>query len=199
MLRLGVIGGTFDPIHTGHVLLALFAMERLPLDQVLFIPAADPPHKEARPDMAPVEDRWAMVEQAIEGFSGFQASRIELERPGKSYTVDTLRQLRVDRPDCELYLIIGEDNVVQMSTWHDPRGILELCTVVAGSRVASGSQADAELARRIVPVETPVFQISSTEIRRRLAEGRPVRYLVPEKVEAYIRGRRLYGAFEPSV
>jgi len=196
MSRLGVIGGTFDPIHTGHVLLALFAMERLPLDQVLFVPAADPPHKEARPDMAPAEDRWAMVERAIEGFPGFQVSRVELERPGKSYTVDTLRQLRAERPDCALFLIIGEDNVAQMSTWHDPRGILELCTVVAGSRVVAGGRADAELARRIVPVETPVFQISSTEIRRRLSEGYPVRYLVPEKVEAYIRERGLYGTGE---
>lgn len=199
MARLGIIGGTFDPIHTGHVLLALFSMERLSLDQVLFIPAADPPHKEARPDTAAAEDRWVMVERAIEGFSGFEASRIELERPGKSYTVDTLRQLRAERPHSEFYLIIGEDNVAQMAAWHDPRGILELCTVVAGSRVVSGAQADAELTRRIVPVETPVFQISSTEIRRRLAEGRPVRYLVPERVEAYIRARGLYRACESVV
>ena len=190
--RLGVIGGTFDPIHIGHVLLALFTMERIPLDSALFVPAAVPPHKPPRSDMAPAEDRWRMVEMAIDGLPGFHASRIELERPGKSYTIDTLRHLRATHPGSELYLIIGEDNATQLSTWHDPQGILELCTVVAGSRITSSLDAGSELARRIVPVDTPLFQISSTEIRQRLARGLPIRYLVPEKVEAYIREKKLY-------
>ena len=137
MQRLGIVGGTFDPIHIGHVLLALFVLERLSLDRMLFVPAADPPHKEARPDTAPAEDRWSMVQLAIDGLPHFQASRVELDRPGKSYTVDTLRQLRADHPDCDLHLIIGEDNIAQLSTWHDPQGILDLCTVVAGSRQGS--------------------------------------------------------------
>jgi len=192
MGRLGIIGGTFDPIHTGHILLALFALERIPLDRVLFIPAADPPHKEARQDLATAEDRWAMVELAIAGLPCFQACCIELERPGKSYTFDTLRQLRAAYPDTDLYLIIGEDNVAQLSTWHNPLGILGLCTVVAGSRITADLDADSELVKRIVTVDTPLFQISSTDIRRRLAQGRPVRYLVPEKVEAYIREKGVY-------
>ena len=194
MQRLGIVGGTFDPIHIGHVLLALFALERLPLDRVLFVPAAYPPHKESRPDTAPVEDRWAMVRLAIEALPHFQASRVELDRPGKSYTVDTLRQLRADHPDCDLHLIIGEDNVSQLSTWYDPQGILDLCTVVAGSRVTADLDADSALARHIVALDSPLFQISSTEIRQRLADDLPVRYLLPESVEAYIRDRKLYGA-----
>lgn len=193
MERLGVMGGTFDPIHVGHVLLALWARERLSLDRVLFVPAADPPHKEARPDLAPAADRWAMVERAIAGFPGFAASRLELDRPGKSYTVETLRTLRTEYPDSRLYLVIGEDNVAQLPTWHDPRTILELCTVVAGTRASAGLAGDAELARQVILLDTPVFEVSSTEVRRRLAAGKPVRYLVPDAVLDYIAARGLYG------
>lgn len=193
MLRLGIIGGTFDPIHAGHVLLALYTAECLPLDEVLFMPAADPPHKERRDDMASAEDRWEMVRRAVDGFPAFAASRIELDRPGKSYTAETLQQLRSERPGAELFLIIGEDNVSQLCTWHDPRRIVELCTVVAGSRTPGAPAADCELARHVRLVPTPLFQISSTEVRRRVAAGLPVRYLVPEAVEAYIRERGLYG------
>lgn len=190
MQRLGVLGGTFDPIHTGHVLLAQFTSERLGLDRVLFIPAADPPHKGQC--TATAEDRWAMVELAIEGFPTFAASRLELERPGKSYTIDTLGHLRQTHPEIHLYLIIGADNVAPFSTWHNPRGILELCTVVAGTRLSPREEADPELERSLVHIDTPVVQFSSTQIRQRLSQGLPIRYLVPEKVEEYIRRRGLY-------
>ena len=193
MTRLGVLGGTFDPIHIGHLLLAQFVMERLPLAQVIFVPAADPPHKEAGCVMAPADDRRIMVELAIQGMPGFVASRTELERPGKSYTVDTLRQLRAANPDSELHLIIGADNLTQIAGWHDPWGIFELCTVVAGSRTAvQKGVVDPALARRIQMIETPIIDISSTQIRQRLAVGMWIRYLVPEKVEAHIRRRGLY-------
>jgi nicotinate-nucleotide adenylyltransferase len=192
MQRLGVLGGTFDPIHTGHVLLAQFARERLGLDQVLFVPAADPPHKGQC--AAPAEDRWAMVELAIEGFPSFAASRLELERPGKSYTIDTLRHLRQVHPEARLYLIIGADNVAPFSTWHNPRGILELCTVVAGTRLSPREETDPKLERALVQIDTPVVQISSTQVRQRLSQGLPIRYLVPEKVEEYLRRRGLYQA-----
>lgn len=192
MQRLGIMGGTFDPIHCGHVLLALFARERLLLDEVLFVPSADPPHKEHRTDLAAAADRWAMVELAIAGVTGFGASRVELDRPGRSYTIDTLRQLAVSRPDCARYLIIGEDNAVDLSTWHDPRGILEQCTVVAGSRITREGQADPELASHMLFIDTPVVEISSTGIRERLQHQRPIRCMVPESVEAYIRERGLY-------
>jgi nicotinate-nucleotide adenylyltransferase len=194
MQRLGILGGTFDPVHVGHVLLALFILERMPLDRVLFVPAADPPHKEMRPDMAPAEDRWAMVELAIAGLPCFQASRIELERPGKSYTYDTLRQLRAACPDSQLYLIIGGDNTSQLSTWHNPQGILELATVVAGSRLTADLASGSGMSRQIATIDTPLIQISSTQVRQRLARGQSVRYLVPERVEAYIREKGLYGA-----
>ena len=133
MRRVGLIGGTFDPIHNGHVLPALFTRETLAPDEVVFIPAADPPHKDST--HAQADQRMDMVEMAIAGVDGFSASRIELDRPGKSYTVDTLRQLHADHPQSAFFLIIGSDNVAQMSTWHDPFGIMDLCTVVAGKRL----------------------------------------------------------------
>jgi nicotinate-nucleotide adenylyltransferase len=192
MRRLGVLGGTFDPIHIGHVLLAQFVRERLELDLVLFVPAADPPHKEERRDLAAAADRWAMVELAIEGLPGCRGSRLELDRPGKSYTVDTLQELRRLHPESELYLIIGTDNAPQLPTWYDLQGILALCTVVAGSRLTEGAPDLGPLASRLRRVETPVIQVSSTEVRRRVESGLPIRYLVPDKVEAYIRQRGLY-------
>ena len=192
MRRLGVLGGTFDPIHIGHVLLAQFAGEGLGLDQVLFVPAADPPHKEQC--AASAEDRWAMVELAIEGFPSFAASRLELERAGKSYTIDTLRDLHRAHPETQLYLIIGADNVAPFSTWHNPQGILDLSTVVAGTRLSPREEADPELERHLVHIDTPVVQFSSTQIRQRLSQGLPIRYLVPEKVEEYIRRQGLYQA-----
>ena len=192
MQRLGVLGGTFDPIHIGHVLLAQFVGEKLGLDRVLFIPAADPPHKGQC--AASAEDRWAMVELAIQGFPRFAASRLELERSGKSYTIDTLRHLRQAHPEFQRYLIIGADNVAPFSTWHNPQGILDLCTVVVGTRLSPREEADPELEKRTVLIETPVVQFSSTQIRQRLGQGLPIRYLVPEKVEDYIRRRGLYQA-----
>ena len=175
MRRLGILGGTFDPIHCGHVLLAQFVCEQIPLDAVLFIPAADPPHKGETDERAPAEDRWAMVELAIEDMPAFGASRLELERQGKSYTFDTLRQLHAQYAGGEFYLIIGADNVAQLHTWHRPEGILDLCTIVAGSRLTAAAGLDTVLAERMVVVDTPVVQFSSTEIRRRLAQGKPIR------------------------
>ncbi|MBQ41740.1 MAG: nicotinate-nucleotide adenylyltransferase [Candidatus Brocadiia bacterium] len=193
MERLGVMGGTFDPIHCGHLLLARSVRERLPLDRVLFVPAADPPHKDHRADIAASAHRWAMVERAIADEPGFEASPVELERNGKSYTVDSLRLLGEQNPGSELFLLIGTDNVSDMTTWHDPEGILELCTVVAGSRpTQAATRADPDLVSRIVFVETPVIDISSTHIRQRLRDGLPVRWLLPGGVEEYIRAERLY-------
>lgn len=186
--RLGILGGTFDPVHCGHILLARAIQERLPLDRVLFVPAAAPPHKSGV--LAPPPDRWEMVRRAVDGLDGFEACPIELARQGPSYTVDTLRQLRAEHPHGELFLIIGADNVYDMATWYDPEGILALATVVAGTR--ADAPAGGALAARVVRVDTPTFDISSTEIRRRLRAGLPVRYLVPEAVERYLREHRLY-------
>lgn len=201
MPRLGILGGTFDPIHCGHVVLAVAAREQLTLDRVLFVVAADPPHKDHRNDMAAAQDRWRMVELALAGTDGLEASRIELDRPGKSYTVDTLRQLHRQEPGAEIFLIIGRDNVSDMATWQDPEGILALCTVAAGSRLTpdkSAGQAGApgstlpDLASRVVLLDTPVIELSSTLIRQRLRARRTIHCMVPDAVERHIAGTGLY-------
>ena len=189
--RLGILGGTFDPVHCGHLLLARHVLEALHLDRVLFVPAAEPPHKTEV--LTASEHRWRMVCAALEGHQGLEASDLELRRPGVSYTVDTLRRLRGERPRDELFLIIGADNVPELDGWHDPEGILELAAVVAGSRVEAGDLPGGAFVDRVERVETPIFDISSTEIRRRVRAGLPVRCLVPEAVEGYIADHGLYG------
>jgi len=195
MARVGVLGGTFDPVHVGHVLMASYVRERLPLDQVVLMPAALPPHKAPRPDMASAADRWEMVLRAVASVPGVTACPLELERPGPSYTIDTLRALRSLQPDWEIFLIIGEDNIGQVGSWHRPDLIMAACTVVAGTRAAPGAppRPDDPWGSRIVRVATPVLEISSTEIRARVSAGKAIRYLVPEGVEQYIRARGLYG------
>ena len=186
------MGGTFDPIHTGHLLLAQFLREHLLLDRVLFVPSADPPHKENRDGgLLAVEDRWAMVSAALARAPGFEPCRIEIDRPGKSYTVETLRQLRQQYPGSEMFLLLGADNVAELDTWYDPEGIFELCTVVAGSRPGAPSSGS-PLVRRVTLVETPVIDISSTGIRERVRGGLSIRWLVPDPVESYIRAKGLY-------
>ena len=189
--RLGILGGTFDPVHCGHLLLARHVLEALHLDRVLFVPAAEPPHKTEA--LTASDHRWRMVRAAVEGHDRLEASDLELRRPGVSYTVDTLRRLRGERPRDELFLIIGADNVPELDGWHDPEGILELAAVVAGSRVEAGDLPGGAFEARIERVETPIFDISSTEIRRRVRAGLPVRCLVPEAVEGYISDHGLYG------
>jgi len=198
MLRVGVLGGTFDPIHVGHVLLAVHMRERLPLDRVLFVPAALPPHKPPRADMSAAADRWEMVRRAIAAVPGLDACRIELDRPGPSYTADSLVELKAAHPRWELFLVIGEDNIGQIAAWYRPDLIMANCTVVAGTRAGSGPPAALgdPWSGRVMRVETPTFEVSSTEVRRRVRLGLPVRYLVPESVEEYIRERGLYQSGE---
>ena len=186
MRRIGVIGGTFDPIHHGHLLLARFALEQIPLDEVLFIPAADQPLKQGA--YAPAEERWAMVELAVADCADFAASRLELDRPGKSYTVETLRLLHQRHPRTELFFIIGADNIAQLDAWHDLEGIFAQCTVVVGARPGEV----AGCAPRLRFIETPLIELSSTEIRTRRAAGLSIRYMVPEAVEAHILAKGLY-------
>lgn len=199
IVRLGILGGTFDPIHIGHLALAEAARSAFDLERVLFVPAAVPPHKPVEPVAAP-EHRLAMVRLAVEGNPFFAVSAMELERGGPSYTVDTLAELRRLDPEPELYFVTGADEVVTLDTWREPARLLELAHFVAATRPGFSPRQLEEAERRLGPAARgrlhalPWLEIglSSTDLRGLLQAGRPVRYLVPDKVAAYIEQHRLY-------
>jgi nicotinate-nucleotide adenylyltransferase len=191
--RLGLMGGTFDPIHHGHLLAAEEARCALTLEQVLFMPAGRPWQKQDDA-VTPGEQRLEMAQLAVDDNPFFEVSRVELERDGPTYTIDTLRAMRERQPDDDLYFITGADAISQILTWKRPEEALELATFVAVTR--PGHELD-ELhslgsPERIVLLEIPALAISSTDIRRRVAEGRPIRYLVPDAVAGYIADHGLY-------
>ena len=198
-MRIGLLGGTFDPIHMGHLLIAGAARERLHLDSVVFIPAGRPWLK-ARRDISGPDHRLAMVELAIRQEPGFSVSKIELDRPGPTYTVDTLEQMRDDLgPDSELFLILGMDSLTELGRWRAPGRIFELCTVVGvarpGHENVSPSRIDeiaAGASRSVQLLCGPRVSISGTEIRDRVATGQRLESWVPEAVEAYILEHGLY-------
>ena len=197
MSRLGIYGGTFDPIHYGHLLLADRCREELQLDEVWFIPAGVSPHKVGKP-LSPGKARVQMVEFAVSGFPEFRVSKIELERTGPSYTVQTLEQLRAADPSRELFLLMGADSVAEFASWREPQRILELAHVVAVNR--AGEQPDLSnvaplcqaVGRSIRVVEMPAVDFAASDIRARVAAGRSIRFLTPRPVEMYIRANRLY-------
>lgn len=198
---LGIMGGSFDPIHLGHLVIAERAVEALRLDRVLFIPCAVPPHKDAA-GLTPGRHRLAMVRLAVRGNPRFRASDMELRRGGVSYTVETLERLRaVHGPRARLWFIIGADSLWELSTWREYRRLLGLCTVVTAGRPGSDTQtwrgagafSRAEAAAlKAHFFDAPLIDISSTEIRRRRRAGLSIRYLVPEAVERYIAAHGLY-------
>jgi nicotinate-nucleotide adenylyltransferase len=199
---LGVFGGTFDPIHFAHLAVAEEAAEALGLERVLFIPAGEPPHKPGRA-IAPAEDRLAMVERAIAGNPRFAADRLELDRPGPSYTVDTLEALRATRAAAatprDLVLILSAEAFLGVMTWREPRRILELARIVVAPRdgyPSAGPDFLAEhlpdLADRATFLDSPRLRVSASELRARAAAGRSLRYLVPDAVIAYIGDHGLY-------
>lgn len=196
-LRVAVFGGSFNPIHVGHLIVAEEAAERLGLDRVIFVPAGQPPHKGAQ-GMAPAAARLEMVRRAIAGNPRFAASDVEVRRPGKSYTVETLEELRKGLPEgTELFLVIGEDAAADLPGWREPRRILELARVVVASREGAARGAVARLRRmmpgRRAPEVVPVrVEVSATDLRARIAAGRPVRYLVPDAARRVIARRGLY-------
>jgi len=189
--RLGVLGGTFDPVHIGHLVLAETAREQLALDRVLFVPAGQPWRKVGR-KIAPVGDRVAMVRLAIAGNPAFQLSTIESTRPGPSYTAETLTEIQHAYPEAELYLILGEDAVEDMPHWKDPERIRELALIVAAPR--PGQPSPHEPGQLIVLSAMPLIGVSATAIRERVRAGRSIRYLVLPVVEDYIRDHGLYRA-----
>ncbi len=195
---LGILGGTFDPIHLGHLHMAEAVYSQIPLDEIVFIPAYVPPHKLGQ-DYAPAQHRYAMTKLAVQGYEHFAVSDIELVRSGVSYTVDTLRELHRLHPGRQLYFIIGADSLAQLHTWNSIEEMLQLAIFIAAGRPGYEGVMEevvqnlgAEAAKNIILLHTPQYDISSTEIRTRLHEGRALAGLVPPQVEAYIREHNLY-------
>ncbi len=192
-----MIGGTFDPPHYGHLALAENGRVQLNLDAVLFVPAGDPPHKPNRP-MSPAEDRQAMVEAAIDDNPDFALSRVDLDRPGPHFTVDMLAQLADERPGVRLFFLMGGDSLADFASWRDPAGILARARLAVMER--PGSEADVDvlaervpnIRKRLVWLDAPRLEISGQDLRRRVREGLPIRYLVPPAVRRYVLERGLY-------
>lgn len=195
-MRLGIFGGAFDPIHNGHLLLAEQCREQCGLDEVWFVPTRTPPHKDAS-QLTESRHRVEMLKLATAGMPEFVVSRIELDHDAVSWTVDTLQRLREQRPDDELFLLIGGDSLRDFASWREPHAIAELATLVAVNRgdvsldeLTAGL--DASIGARVRPVTMPGVEIAATDVRKRMAADRSVRFLVPRAVEQYIRENKLY-------
>jgi nicotinate-nucleotide adenylyltransferase len=200
--RIGLIGGTFDPVHFGHLVVAEEIYYALALDEIVFIPAGEPPHKRGQ-IVTPAAERLAMLELAIAPNAHFSISRVDLDRPGPSYTVDTLRLLREQWGDAvELYFVIGWDSLEDLASWYDPQGILkQLDYLVAvhrpGHQELPGYRERLEarlpgIKQRLLTVPVPQLDISASELRQRVAGGRPIRYQTPDAVVEYIREHNVY-------
>jgi len=197
LARTAVFGGSFNPIHFGHLLLADEVRDALDLDGILFVPAAVPPHKSPA-YLAPAADRYAMVELAVAAQPRFAVSDLELRRAGPSYTVDTLEALRIPRED--LFLIVGSETFMDLLTWREPRRIAQLARIVVVPRVGSACDPESAAVRQVVReigdepliVRATSLPISASDLRRRVREGRSVAYRLPESVAAYIQAKRLY-------
>ena len=199
--RIGILGGTFDPPHLGHLWLATLATEALQLDRVLFMPAAQPPHKR-RQEISGATDRLLMTRLAIADNRDFELSAVEMERPGPSYTVDSVEELqRQIGARTSLYLVMAADSLRQIETWREPDRLLSLVEWVVGPRPgvelpqrAALDRRFGEAAKRIHLLSGPSLDVSSSEIRARVAAGHTIRYLVPRAVEELIVERGLYRA-----
>lgn len=197
MQKLGVLGGTFDPPHTGHLILAEYAFDSLDLEQVLFLPAADPPHKQLE-DKQPVQHRLAMLELALADNDHFALSRIDVDRPGPHYSVDMLRILHEQYPEHELYFVMGSDSLRNITRWYQPDELIRLCRLAVMRRPGDYIQLDMHeaalpgLAGRVVMVEAPLIGIASSQIVSRIQQGRSIRYLLPQAVQDYVEEHGLY-------
>jgi nicotinate-nucleotide adenylyltransferase len=202
-VRVGIFGGVFNPPHHGHLVAAQEAYAQLGLDVVLWVPVGDAPHRSVESDPG-ADTRFEMVELAIGGDERFRISRIELERDGPSYTVDTLKELREREPADELFLVLGGDQALALPNWHEPEDVLALATLAVFERGTSNRNAIGIKVARLRGAEglrfldMPRIDISSTLVRRRAGERRPIRYLVPDKVANFIGAQSLYGASEPA-
>ena len=196
--RIGVIGGTFDPLHYGHLVAAQEVCYQLDLARVVFVPTGQPPHKQDQV-ITPAHHRLAMVELAIVSNPCFTVSRVEVDRPGPSYTVDTLRLLRQEwGPEAEIYFIMGLDSLADLLGWYQPERLIQLCRLAVVDRplyhvdVEALEAALPGISQRIQFVRIPPIGISSSDLERRVREGRPIKYQVPPAVEEYIYKHGLY-------
>lgn len=199
-VRIGILGGTFDPIHIGHLILAEEARDQLGLSVVYLTPAGDPPHKRDR-RLAPVEDRLQMIERAIVGNPALRASRVDADRPGPHYTLDMVRIFQAQLPPRgELYFLMGYDSLADLPGWHRPQELVAACRLVALTRYNVPLDWEVLEARlpgirsRVTLLDMPELEISSNQIQARVRAGRSIRYLTPEPVREYILERGLYGA-----
>jgi nicotinate-nucleotide adenylyltransferase len=200
-MRVGVFGGTFDPVHLGHLVIAEQCREQARLDQVWFVPSARPPHK-PDPSVSPFERRAEMLRLATAGHPAFRVDELENQRPGLSYTADTLEELRRRHPGVELALILGSDSLRDLPGWHDPERIVRAAELLLVPRPGSpvpptdqlrtGLHLSADEPLRLQTVAMPLIDLASRDLRRRAAEGRSLRYLVPRAVEIFITEKRLY-------
>ncbi len=201
MKRIGILGGTFDPPHVGHLILAEYSAEALNLAHLFFVPAADPPHKQDEVK-TPVHHRLAMLEQAIADNERFSLSRIDIDRPGPHYSADTVRIVNNQFPDGDLYFIMGGDSFADLPAWHRPQEIVTRCKIAVMRRPYDHIQPDMHeavlpgLAQRAIVIDAPLLEISSTDIAERLRRGRSVRYLLPDAVLHYITQHALYQEVE---
>jgi nicotinate-nucleotide adenylyltransferase len=199
--RIAVFGGTFDPVHLGHLIMAEQAREQARLDQVWFVPAASPPHKQGQ-HVTPFAQRVEMLELALAGQPAFRVDELEKGRPGPSYTADTLAELHRRNPETDWHLLIGSDCLPDLPVWHEPDRIIERAGLLVVARpgwpVLTAEQLRASLrlpdekVLRIQTVEVPLVDLASRDLRRRAAEGRSLRFLVPRAVECYILEKHLY-------
>lgn len=196
--RAGLLGGTFDPVHIGHLILAEEARDQLDLSVVYFVPAGDPPHKRDR-RLAPVAERVRMAEMAVAGNAQFQISRVDADRPGPHYTIDMVNLFRQQMPPGgELYFLMGYDSLAELPGWHKPEELVAACHLVALTRYNVPLDWDYLEARlpgiqeRVTLLDMPELEIASHHIQARVRAGRSIRYLVPDAVCAYIRERGLY-------
>jgi nicotinate-nucleotide adenylyltransferase len=200
-MRIGLLGGSFDPVHYGHLLVAECCREDCQLDQVWFVPAAISPHKRQR-EPTPAKARLEMLHLATAGHSQLEVCSLEIDRGGVSYTVDTLAAIARQRPDAQLFLLMGTDTLQDLPTWREPSRILQLALPIVVNRSLLpeadwGALADLAPPDRLqeaqrYAVQMPRVELSSSEIRRRVASGRSIRYWTPRAVERYIQTHRLY-------
>lgn len=198
MMKLGILGGTFNPIHIGHLIAAQEVQDSLMLDKVIFMPTGNPPHKEER-EVVSAEHRLQMVKLAVDKNPVFEASDLEVNRGGKTYTYDTLMDLKKTYKDCEIYFIVGFDTLKDMDSWKNINDVFKMCIFVVVNREAPTSEVTDEINHKrlkyssdIRMVTIPDIRVSSTEIRERIKEGRSIRYLMPQDVVDYIRYKGLY-------